>query len=95
MHSIASLSVGQDGANQLGVVDLAGACINSLEQLVDLLLGHFLAQVGQDVLQLADANEARHVLVEDLEAAAVLVGLAGVAEAAGTVEHALERLEVD
>lgn len=87
--------VRQDSANQLGVVDLAGASVDSLEQLVDLLLGHLLAQVGQDVLELTDANKACHVLVEDLEAAAVLVGLAGVAEAAGAVEHALERLEVD
>ena len=77
------------------VVDLARARVDGLEQLVDLLVRHLLAQVGEDVLELADADEARHVLVKDLEAAAVLLGLAGVAEAARPVEEALEGLEVD
>lgn len=77
------------------VVDLARARVDSLEQLVDLLVGHLLAQIRQDVLELADADEACHVLVEDLESAAVLLGDAGVAEAAWPVQDALEGLEVD
>lgn len=77
------------------VVQLARAGIHSLEQLVDLLVAHLLAQVREDVAELADADEAREFLVEDLEAAAVLLGLAGVAEAAGAVEDAGEVVEVD
>lgn len=77
------------------VVDLAGAGVYGLEELVHLLLGHLLAQVGQDVLDLADADETRHVLVEHLEATAVFLGLAGIAEAAGAVQDALEGLEID
>lgn len=78
-----------------GVVDLARAGVDSLEQLIDFFIRHLLAEVGQDVLELADADEARHILVEDLEAAAVLLGLAGIAEATGAVQDALEALEVD
>lgn len=77
------------------VVDLAGAGIHGLQELVDLLVGHLLAEVREDVLELANSDEARHVLVEDLEAAAVLVRLARVAEATGAVQDALESLEVD
>lgn len=50
---------------------------------------------GHTISQLADANETRHVLVEDLEAATVLFWLAGVAEAAWAVEDLGEGLEVD
>lgn len=78
-----------------GVVDLARAGVDGLEQLIDLFIRHLLAEVGQDVLELADADEARHVLVEDLEATAVLLGLAGIAEATGAVQDALEALKVD
>ena len=42
-----------------------------------------------------NANEAGEVFVEDLEAAAVLFGLTGVAEAAWAVEDACEGVEVD
>ena len=77
------------------VVQLTRAGVHGLEQLIDLFLRHLLAQVHENVLDLADVDAARQVLVKDLEAAAVLLGLAGVAEAAGPVEHALERLKVD
>jgi hypothetical protein len=77
------------------VVDLARASINSLQQLIDLVVRHLLAQVGENILELADTNEARHVLVKDLEATAILLWLTGITEAAGTVEDALEGLEVD
>jgi hypothetical protein len=78
-----------------GIVDLPRAGINGLEQLIDLLVGHLLAEVRQDVLELTNTNKACHVLVKDLETTTVLLGLAGVAEAAGAVQNALEGLEVD
>jgi len=78
-----------------GVIDLAGAGVNGLEQLIHLLIRHLLAQVCQDVFELANTDEARHILIEDLESTAVLLGVAGVAEAAWSVENALEGLEVD
>jgi hypothetical protein len=77
------------------VVDLSRACVHRFEQLVDFLVRHFLAQVGQDVLELADADEACHVLIKHLETAAVLIGLARLAEPTGAVKDALECLEVD
>lgn len=78
-----------------GVVDLAGARVDNLQQLLDLFIRHLLAEVRQDVLELADANVARHVLVEDLEATAVLLRLARVTEATWPVQDAEEGLEVD
>ncbi|KAI6757561.1 hypothetical protein HG531_003386 [Fusarium graminearum] len=69
--------------------------VDGLEELVDLLVGHLLAQVCQDVLKLADADETRHILIKHLETAAVFLRLARVAETAGAVEDALECLEVD
>lgn len=42
------ISVGQDGADEVGVVDLAGAGVDSLEELIDFVIGHFLAEVGED-----------------------------------------------
>lgn len=77
------------------VVDLTRAGVDSLEQFVHFLIGHLLAQVCQNVFELADTNKARHVLVEDLEATAVLLGLARVTKATGAVENALEALKVD
>lgn len=41
-------SVGQNGPHQIGVVDLAGGGINRLEELIDFVIGHFLAEVGED-----------------------------------------------
>lgn len=32
------VSVGQDGADQIGIVDLAGAGIDSLEELIDFVV---------------------------------------------------------
>ena len=77
------------------VVDLAGAGVNSLEKLIHLLIRHFLAQICEDIFELANTDKARHILIEDLETTAVLLGVAGVAEAAWSVENALEGLEVD
>ena len=78
-----------------GIVDLAGARVDNLEQLLNLVVRHLLAEVRQDVLELADANVARHILVKDLETAAVLLRVAGVAEAAGPVQDTEKGLEVD
>ncbi len=88
-------SVRQDRPDKLRVVDLPARRVDRLEQLVHLVVAHLLAQVREDVAQLADADEARHVLVEDLEAAAVLLRLARVAEAAGPVEDLGEGFEID
>ena len=77
------------------VVDLPTARIHSFEQLIDLLVAHLLSQVGQDVAKLSNADKSRHVLIEDLEAAAVLLWLAWVAESAGAVEDLGEGLEID
>ena len=76
------------------VVDLAAAGVDSLEQLVHLVVAHLLAQVGENVSQLSNANVSRHLLVKDLEAPAVLLGLARIAEAAWSVEHLLKRVKV-
>lgn len=78
-----------------GVVDLSAARVHSLEKLIDLLIAHLLSQVGQNVAQLSNADKSRHVLIEDLEAAAVLLWLARVAESAGAVEDLGEGLEID
>jgi hypothetical protein len=77
------------------VVQLARAGIHSLEQLIDLLIAHLLAQVRQNVAELSDSNKPGEFFIEYLETSAVLFGLAGVAEAAGAVEDALEVVEVD
>jgi hypothetical protein len=74
---------------------LARTCVDSLEKLVYLLVRHLFAEVSQDVFQLTDSNEARHVLVKDLEAAAVLVWLAWITKTTRPVQNALERLEVN
>lgn len=78
------------------VVNLVVARINrALEQLIDLLLAHLLAQIRQNVLDLAFADEPAAVLVEHLEAANILLDVEGLAEAAGAVEDLGERVEVD
>jgi hypothetical protein len=66
-----------------------------LEQLVDFLLAHLLAQVRQDVLDLPLAHEPAPVLVEHLEPPDVFFNVKGLAEAARAVEDLGEGLEVD
>jgi hypothetical protein len=68
---------------------------HSLEQLINFIITHLLAQISQDVSQLTNANETRHVLVKDLEATAVFFWLARVAEAAWAVENLGECFEID
>lgn len=78
------------------VIHLVIACIDrALEQLINLLLAHLLAQVCQNVLDLTLADKARPVLVEYLEAADVFFDVKGFAEAAGAVEDLGEGLKVD
>jgi hypothetical protein len=72
-----------------------GTRLHRLKQLIHLLITHLLTQISQNISQLANTNEARHVLVKHLEAAAVFFWLARVAEAAGAVEDFGERLEID
>jgi hypothetical protein len=78
------------------VVHLIVARINcALKQLIHLLLAHLLAQICQDVLDLAFADEARAVLVKHLEAANVLLDIEWFTEPAGAVEDLGEGFEVD
>jgi hypothetical protein len=77
------------------IVDLAGGRVQRFQKFINLLVRHLLSQVRQDVLQLADANEPRVILVEDLETTGVFLYLTGFAEAARSVQNALEGLEVD
>ena len=78
------------------VVNLIIPTINrALEQLVDLLLGHLLAQVGQDVLDLSLSDESRSVLVENLEPPDVLFDVEGFAEATGSVQDFGKSFKVD
>jgi hypothetical protein len=77
------------------VVQLARAGVHSLEQLIDLIIAHLLAEVCKDVAELAHADKSCELFVEYLEAAAVLFGLAGVAESTRAVEDALEVVKVD
>lgn len=77
------------------VVKLPTARIHSLQQLINFIIAHFLAQVRQDISELSHADETRQILVEHLETATVLFRLAGIAEAAGSVEDTLEGIEID
>lgn len=78
------------------IVNLIIPTINrALEQLINLLLGHLLAQVRQDVLDLSLSDESRPVLVEDLEPSDVLFDVEGLAEATRSVQDLGEGFKVD
>jgi hypothetical protein len=82
--------------DKLPVIHLIIARINrALKQLIHLFLAHLLAQIRQDVLDLALADEARAVLVKHLEPADVLLDVEGLAEPAGPVEDLAEGFEID
>ena len=82
--------------SRTSVIHLVVTRVNrALEQLIHFLLAHLLAQVGQNVLDLALANEPRAILVKDLESADVLFDIERLAEAAGPVEDLGEGLKVD
>ena len=83
-------SIRQNRPNQISVVDLARTCIDSLQQLIHLLIAHLLPQIRQDVSQLAHSNKASQILVEDLETSAVFFWFARVTETAGSVEDLAE-----
>lgn len=51
--------VGEDGADEFGVVDLARAGVNRLEKLVDFFIAHLLAQIRQDCKR----NVSRYPLI--------------------------------
>jgi hypothetical protein len=95
LRFVRSISPTSGNQELTSVANLAAARVHRLEQLVHLLVAHLLAQVGQDVSQLPDADEARHILVKHLEAAAVLLRLAWVAESAGAVQYAGKGVEID
>lgn len=86
---------GRQACRLTPVCNLAGGGVDVLEQLVHLLFRHLLAQFHEDVFHLADTNKAGAILVEDFEASAVLVDVAGIAETAGAVEDLGESVEID
>lgn len=69
------------------IVYFSAGCIDGFEQLVNLVVTHFLAEVGQDISQLADAYETRHVFIKYLEASAVFFRLARIAKTAWSIEN--------
>ena len=83
-------SIRQNRPNQISIVDLSRTRINSLQQLIHLLITHLLPQIRQDVPQLPHADKAAHVLVEHLKPSAVLFWFAWIAEAAGSIEDLAE-----
>lgn len=87
--------VGKNGSHEFHVVDLSAAGVNRLQQLIHFIVAHFLAQVGQNVSQLAHADKSRHVFVEYLEPATVFFWFAGISETAGSIEDFAERVEID
>lgn len=96
LHPIKHHLVLSNRLDKLPIIHLVGSRVHrALEQLLDLLLAHLLAQIRQDVLDLALADEACPVFVEDLEAADVLLDVEGFAEAAGPVQDLAEGVEVD
>jgi hypothetical protein len=78
------------------IIDLPIAAVHrALEQLLDLFLTHLLAQIRQNVLDLALADKTTPILVEDLEPPDVLFDVERLAETAGAVEYLGKGLEVD
>jgi 2-(3-amino-3-carboxypropyl)histidine synthase len=95
VHVITSILplLSKDGAHKRVVVDLAVLHGEALEEFVDLLVGHLLAELGEDVAELAGADKAVAGLVKHLEALDKLVGGAGRLPPVGAVED-LEKLVV-
>lgn len=77
------ISIRQNRPNQLGIIDLPTRRIHRLEQLIHLLITHLLAQIREDIAELADADKPRQILIEDLEAATVFLRLPGIPESPG------------
>lgn len=77
------------------IIYFAATSIHSLQQLIHLFVAHLLPQIGQNIPQLANTNEARHVFIEYLEASAVFLRLARIAESAWSIENFGEGLEVN
>lgn len=69
--------------------------LDTLEQLVDLIVAQLLSQAGQDISQLSSADKAIALLVEHLEAADELFWCSCWLEAVGAVEDVEERVVVD
>lgn len=88
-------SVREYSLHHIHIIQLSRTRIHRLQQLINLLIAHLLAQIRENVSELPNADEACQVFVEDLEAATVLFWLAGVAEATWAVEDAREGVEVD
>jgi len=92
---VAHLLICKDCSDQFHVVDFSTAGVDGLQQLIHFLVAHFLAQVCQDVPQLAHSYEPGHVFVKNLEAAAVFFWFAGVSETARSVEYFAKRVKIN
>ena len=88
-------SIRENRLHHVHIIQLPTTRINRLEQLINLLITHLLAQIRQNIPELAHADKTRQILIKHLEAAAVFLRLAGVAEAARAVEDAREGVKVD
>lgn len=96
MFFIFLLLRGQDQVHEDLVVDFAVRVdVDALEELVDLGVGELLAQVGEDVAELALRDEAGAVLVKDLEAVDELVAGACGLEAVRAHQDLDEGVKVD
>jgi len=85
----------KNGPDKFHIVDLTTAGVNGLQELIDFFVAHLLAQIGQNVPQLAYANETSHVFIENLKATTVFFGFPGVSETARSIEDFAERIEVN
>lgn len=90
MNSCQSSLICKDGPHKFHVVDFATAGIDSLQELIYLFVAHLLAQIGQNIPQLAYTNETSHVFIEYLEATTIFFGFSWVSETTGSVEDFAE-----
>lgn len=77
------------------IVYFSAGRVDGFEQLVNLVIAHFLAEVGQNITQLTDAYETRHVFIKHPEPLAVFFRLARIAETARSIENFRERVEIN
>jgi hypothetical protein len=89
-NSCQSSLICKNGPHKFHVVDLAAAGVDSLQELIHFFVAHLLAEIGQNVSQLADPYETGHVFVENLEATTVFLGFSRVSETTGSIEDFAE-----
>jgi hypothetical protein len=88
--------LGEDGTDKRFIVHIPiRPHLHALKQLIHLLVRHLLAQLREDIAQLARADEPVPFLVEHLEAADELFGCACGFEPVWAVQDREESLVVD